>query len=281
MNLTKERKERIENEYEDGTEKVRYLSTVERVAGADVLPSDIDEFLRTEDLSIHRELAEFWVTIDAEGGFKEGLQALRERQGIERASGPTDTVRQVERANANVDPDPEGDDASIVEAVKLDPSAAVRATDDQLMQAISELWSDGRRTDARRLMFANAHRFDDDARQNALGGEDVDRSITANASRERWDAENPQSPDTAERRRENAKDGDESSPGVTSTLETMPGSVQDHAAEERTREAIEQNKARGNATDGDDVDMSLSPQSAVERFEDRQNARYESESGGD
>lgn len=202
---------------------------------------------------------------------------MREEQGIERASSKPsdDPIRAVERANADMDPDPEGSDASIIEAVKMDPSAGVRASTEQLKAAIEELWADNQRTQARRVMFANSHRFDTNRQNAILGGEELDPDVSPQSGRDRWNERNPQSPDAAERRRRQNAEHEPAVDGPTSTMETAPGSIQDRRAEEQKREEFERRRTRENATDDDGVDMSLAPSSAKDRFEQRQNARYE------
>lgn len=257
--LTDERKAELRDEYgEDGPAKARFLSLVEQVAGADALPSSISEFMRKEDLETHRALAEFHQKVaEHDGNIKDALRTMREEQGIPRASseGSDDLIRQTERANADLP----ADDSAVVDRIKQTPDAAIHASPDALARACKELQADNRVDEARQLLFDHGHRFSQERRNSILGSGDPSDELRPNAAVERWNERNPKDPneDPAEARRRANAERDPTAEGVTSTLETMPGSYQDRAAEERKREEYDRRQRRENAAEGDEVNLDL------------------------
>jgi len=257
----------LENMFGEGApEKVRYLAFIEEVRGPKSLPPQ--GFMRNHSVEDARGLAKFYADLDGiEGpdGGDPGDPTARENAESESET-TADKFRAVERANAGVNP-VEG--AGMVERVKQNPAAATQATDDQLFQAIRELWDDNR-MQARELLNQNRHRLSDD-RQNAIIGES-DTESSPGAARNRYMERNPPELSEAEKRRQNADPGD-SGPNSIGVMEMSPGANFESEAEKRQRQNAESD--RQNAAG---VDMDLAPGAAKERHSQRVNARLEAAS---
>ena len=255
----------LENMFGEGApEKVRYLAFIEEVRDPKSLPPT--GFMRSHTVEDARGLAKFYADLDGikgpDGGDPEDPTS---RENAESESETTaDKFQAVERANAGVDP---VSGADMVERVKNDPVNAVHASDDQLFQAVRELWNSNR-MQARNLLNQNRDRISDD-RQNAITGE-ADTEATTEAAQNRYMERNPPEPSEAAKRRANA---DPDSDAGFGTMEMAPGANFESEAEKRQRQNAED--SRQNA---DGVDLSLSPEAAKDRHTERENARLDAAS---